>query len=168
MPRFLRKIRMSRWAKEGNLSWVPNDDLPADPLADLATLGNTLSLCQIEDDNSNIDAVIVALVATMDSVQSIDYIIFPAGLIAAAGIECRQTLGKTPFEPAQKWHRDLVSVSALRLVALAKDLFASGEKARIPRHEILRLLTGAVKSGHVDLDALKEGVRADVARSLGT
>ena len=157
---------MNRWAKDGDYSWVPDGDLHADPLADLMALNNSLSLWHIEDDLSNMDDVIVALAANMDIVQSIDYLIFSSDAVAAADIGYRQTPGKTPFEPAQKWHYDLVNVSALRLVALAKAVFASSEAERRPRHEILGLLADAVKSGRVDLESLKEKVRIDIAKAI--
>jgi hypothetical protein len=75
MPLILRKIRKARWYQydRSDFPWLLEEDIPADPLGDLATNDNELSVWQINDDKSNLPRVAAALAANCDDISNLDY-----------------------------------------------------------------------------------------------
>lgn len=168
MPLILRKIRKARWHKyEASVfSWLGNDDMPADPLGDLATNNNTLSVWQIDDNKSNLLQVAVALAANCDDLSNLDYALLDLQFLADK-ITLQPSHGNSPHETAnQNWHCDLVQLSALKLVALAEAIFKHAEIKRIAEKEILNLLAQAVASGQIERAKLSDKVRAKVDKVM--
>lgn len=54
MAFLLRKIRKNRWYKE-QIEWLPDGELQADPLSDLGTKSNELSVYHVVIDESNLE-----------------------------------------------------------------------------------------------------------------
>ncbi|MCI0690506.1 hypothetical protein L0337_00700 [candidate division KSB1 bacterium] len=166
MPLILRKIRKARWYKNNqtDFPWLLENDIPADPLGDLATNENALSVWQIDDDKSNFPRVAAALAANCDDLSNLDYAIFDQQVLKEINIVIRPSKGNSPDEIVnQNCHSDLVELSARQLVNLAKAILTHAELKRISEKEILHLLTQAVVSGQIERPKLrtKIGMKID-------
>jgi len=160
MPFILRTIRKARWYKIEDVSWLEKGDVPADPLADLNTKANELSVWLIEDDRSNLNQVVTALAATRTHISNLDYALLDLQLLPELNIKVRHTTGGTPDEKANvSWHRDLVELSAFKVVELAKSILAKAERKRVPETEIRRLIIQAIASGRIEPTKLQESIR---------
>lgn len=160
MPFILRTIRKARWYKIEDVSWLEKGDVPADPLADLNTKANELSVWLIEDDRSNLNQVVTALAATRTHISNLDYALLDMQLLPELNIKVRHTTGGTPDEKANvSWHRDLVELSAFKVVELAKSILAKAERKRVPETEIRRLIIQAIASGRIEPTKLQESIR---------
>ena len=158
MPFLLRKIRKNRWYKPDPASWLGLNDLPADPLADLCTSQNTLSVWEIDDAQTNLELVVTALAATCDNLSNLDYALFNRDLVLSLNIEAKPVSGNSPFVDANRWHRDLVELSASKLVGLAKAIYSEAVKNRLPESKIRELIKAAVDARRIDATELKPGI----------
>src|SRR5713101_2238736 len=165
VPFMLRKIRQARWYKvEG--AWLAADDIPADPLSDLTTKDNQLSVWHIEDDRLNVERVITALAASGTDVANVDYTLLDHRLLSDMHIKIASTRGGTLDEEVNaSWHRDLVELSAGKLVVLATAIFVHAEKQRIRKIRVHQLIAQAVASGWIDLQRLQPKVRTEIEAS---
>jgi hypothetical protein len=133
-------------------------EIQADPLGDLATGNNTLSVWQIEDDNSNLNQVIAALASNRDSISNLDYAMFDINLLTSTEIKIQTNRGGTPYETANTWHRDLIELTATKLVRLAETMLVHSHRERILQKDVLNLIKDAVQNGQIDKTKLRPGV----------
>ena len=155
MPLFLRKVRQARWFQSG-LAWVPVGDIPADPLGDIATSDNRLSVYEIQDDKSNLEQVLAAMAANNQSLSNFDYVLFNVSMLDRLGIEQdEKKRGITADSEVNHWHRDLVKLSALKLVELARGMLQEGELERCPEKQITRLIAQNIALGRIDKTKVK-------------
>jgi hypothetical protein len=167
VPFILRQIRKSRWYKE-DWGHLEGEDIPADPLGDLVTTGNELSVWFVKDDRSNLDQVVTALAANRDNISTFDYTLFDLKVLEDLGISSKKTSGGTLDELANNsWHIDLAGLTAFKLVKLAKMLLDKGERKRVLGKEIRRLIANAVASEQIELAKLKPSLK-DKVESLIT
>lgn len=158
MPLLLRAIRKNRWYTSDTIPWLPEGEIQADPLGDLATGHNTLSVWQVEDDKSNLEQVITALAANRDTISNLDYALFDLELLSTIGIRVEVNEGATPYEKANHWHCDLVELTATKLVKLAKVMLISSSRERVLEKEILSLIKDAVQTGQIDKTKLSQKI----------
>ena len=159
MPLLLRKIKKPRRSDTGNLPWLPSGSLPADPLADLNTQGNNLSVWQVADDKSNIDQILTALATTTDHTDKMDYALLDEKLLARIGISINQVAGNSRYKDANVWHRTLVEMSADKVILLAKTIMQLSTRVRISERNVLHLLQQAVDSGKVNRNDLDSNIQ---------
>lgn len=161
MPLLLRKIRKSRWLPAP--AWIPEGALHADPLADLVTKENQLSVWRVEDDESNLEEIIIALAGNFENPSNLDYILFDERLLQEADVRIERSPGDTILPAANSaWHHDIVELTARKLVKLAELAMGSGRKERMSEAQVVGLVRKAVQGGIVDLDRLKPSVRQKV------
>ena len=166
MPLLLRKLRKPRWTLDKDLPWLAEGDIPADPLSDLATSENKLSVFLVEDDRSNLDQVVTAVAATRGHLAVFDYALFDQQLLPQLNIKIESTDGGTLDQVVNSWHRDLVELSALKLVELAKAILANAEKNRVLEKKIGQLMAQAVSLGRIDGDQLTPETRSKIAKHI--
>ena len=156
MPFLLRIIRKNRWYPTEDTGFFSKESFPADPLADLNTSDkNKLSVWYIEDDKSNLERVATAYAASRNYPAPLEFAIFDLELPFNLEIDLTTTIGGTKDEYVNKsWHRDLVELTALRLVDLAVELANGAERERIPEKIILRWISKAVDSGQIEKSKL--------------
>ena len=92
---------------------------------------------QVETDTSNLKQVIAALASNRDSISNLDYAIFDIDLLADTGIKVEINQGATPYEMANYWHRDLVELTATKLVKLAETMLIHSHRERILEKTVL-------------------------------
>ena len=142
MPYVLRKIKRIRW--ESKCEWLQPDEVQADALSDLNTQNNELSVWLIFDDQSNIRDVVAALSLSGDYIPVVDYALIALDVVVANGFEVAENMGVTPFTAANQWHRDLVRLSATKILQLSK-IVNQAAKARCREKESLRYIAGALE-----------------------
>lgn len=154
MPLLLRKIRRSKWHSSGTPPWLQNGEIQADALGDIRTDSNNLSVWEVEDDKSNLDQVITALAASCDSLSNLDYSLFDKSSLSKIGIKAETNKGKTPYERANNLHRDLIELTATKIVKLAEVMLHSSSRERVSEKQILTLIKAAVNSQQIDITRL--------------
>jgi hypothetical protein len=119
-----------------------------------------MSVWVINDDEGNLKRVLCALAATRDSIVAFDFLLFDQSIPDILGISVKQTDGATPdIHANQNWHRDLVDLSARKLVELAISVFENSEPARrYSENEVLTMLKAGIQRNELDLARVKEGV----------
>jgi hypothetical protein len=159
MPLFLRNVRENRWYKAEAAPWLEKGDIPADPLGDLATTGNRLSVWEVAGDRSNIERIVRALAVNRQKISDMGYVLFDSALLETVGIDSVQETGATPDAEANAWHRDLVDLSGKKLVTLTRLILENGESGTVLRKRLEELIEEGVKQNQ-----LPEKCRAKVAK----
>ena len=162
MPLLLRAIRKSRWNKD-NFPWLTQGDIQADLLGDLVTSNNTLSVWLVQDDKSNLNEVITALASNRNTISNLDYTIFDISLLENINIRLEVNEGNTPHDKANRWHRDLIELTANNIVNLAESLLINSCIERVLEKKILNLIKDAVANGQIDKGKLNSGINNKVS-----
>ena len=163
MPFILRKIVQRRWYNDE--PWLAEGAFKSSALMDLRVDDNKLSVWHIEDDKSNLMRVITALAATGDKIQNFDYALLDKKALSELNVRFEYTKGGTPDEQVNnRWHLDLIELSALKLFNLAQAIFISAERDRIPEKQVRQLIVNGVVSGQIDKEKLVEKMRKVVEK----
>jgi hypothetical protein len=144
MPILLRTVRQNRWIKADAEPFLHVNDVPADPLPDLNTQSNLLSVWEVAPDRSNLERIVRAVALTRHEIANMGYVLFDSAVLPAAGIETVNNIGGTPDEGANAWHRDLV-VSGRRLVELTKAIFEHGESGAVLKVRLRQLVEDGIE-----------------------
>ena len=145
MPFLLRSVRENRWLKAEAEPWLERGEVPADPLADLQTQGNRLSVWEVEGDRSNLERVVRALAANRERLADTGYVLFDSNLLTDAGVVATFERGNTADEEANSWHRDLIDLSGDKLVLLARLILQNGESGRILKKRLEELVEDGIQ-----------------------
>ncbi|MEK7992329.1 MAG: hypothetical protein AAB403_00850 [Planctomycetota bacterium] len=148
MPLLLRTVRQNRWLKEEAAPFLAIDDVPADPVCDLSTQQNLLSVWTVAQNRSNIERIVRAVAIGRDKIADMGYVVFDSGLLPAAGIEIRVNKGQSPDDEANAWHRDLV-VSGNKLIALTKAILRYGESGTVLKDRLRQLVKEGIQYGQI-------------------
>ena len=169
MTLVLRIVRQARWDSPRTFDWLGEGDVPADPLGDFAnTDENCLSVYFLNDDRKELNDVAAALAAGREKGDTLDYVLFPQRHIDAAGIEVLSTTGRTLDDEVNGLHRDLVRLSAQKVLALTASVWRENlEVKRLDKESVLQLVTIAVCRGRMSLEKLRPKLREDVRKRLG-
>jgi hypothetical protein len=144
----LRKIRKGRWYKEHQPSWLCTDDIPADPLGDLVTRENRLSLWYIDDDKANLQDVVAAMAANADNVSNFDYALLDLEAVLSLGLKVASTEGGSPNKDANsRWHRDVIELSSSKLGQLAKLFYQKGQRGRVQERKVRKMILTSLDRG---------------------
>jgi hypothetical protein len=145
MPILLRNVRENRWLKSEAARWLEKGDVPADPLGDLATNENRLSVWEIALDRSNLERIVRALAVTRNKIADMGYVLFDSSLLGAAGIDFVAENGATPDEGANPWHRDLIDLSGNKLIMLTRLILEKGESGTLLKKRLEQLVEDGVQ-----------------------
>lgn len=94
MPLLLRTVRQNRWLKEPAAPFLALDDVPADPVGDLLTQQNLLSVWEVAENRSNIERIVRAVAIGRNEIADMGYVVFDSGLLSDAGIDVRHNKGR--------------------------------------------------------------------------
>jgi len=168
MSFYLRVIKLPRWSNEPQeLAWLKQGEIPSDPLADLNTSKNSLSLYYVEDESNHfiLKHIAAALAATRDSFDKLDFQLIDAQTLARLELPLYQTLGDTPDQHVNSLHYDLRELSAQKLLKLAEEMLPqSARRDRISEREIQALIQAQVESGRIDIE--HKSVKPKMKKSL--
>ena len=161
MPRFLRVTRQSRWINDADDDkWLLSGEIKADALRDLQTDKNALSIYRA-DDESAVNKICLAIAATLQNFDNVDYAIFDAAELPPIGIEPTQTAGGTPYPEVNSLHYDLTMLTVEKVSRLAQ-VIAAGVHNRIPKKSIEISLRSELRSDSLD----RNGIDSRLLRRL--
>lgn len=158
MPFVLRGVRQNRWIVDSNDHlelWLGTGDFPADPLADLLTDKNKLSVYRIEDNQSNLERVIVALAATRANLSNYDYILLDISVLSRINVKYNFVAGTTPDSEVNTWHIDLIELSASKLFDLAEVVWNERKIGRKLPKDLMKWTTNSILQGYLDRTKIK-------------
>jgi hypothetical protein len=159
MPLLLRTVRENRWHKSEATQWLDKGDVPADPLADLQTTQNRLSVWEVAVDRSNVERIVRAMAVGRDRIADMGYVLFDSSLLSTAGITHQVERGTTPDEGANGWHLHLVDLSGNKLVMLTKLILENGESGTLLKKRLEELVDDGIRQRE-----LPEKVRSKLGR----
>lgn len=147
MPFYLRVINKNRWHRDNWPSWIPENDLPPQPLYDLVPKPQKyLSLWRIDGDEINLNRITAAIASGRDRIDKIDYALFTVEIINDLGLTVVLSSGETPDDLANSTcHWDLVGLTANKVVLLARALLSKAEINRKLPAEVERLVTKGIE-----------------------
>ena len=157
MTSLLRKVRQERWYEALSSRGEP---LPSDPLSDLNTSRNSLSVWQVLANETNLEDIVVAITARWDHVQNMDLVLIDEAAIRELGIKVEASEGQTPLPHARGHHRDLVQLQAQSLVEIAETLRSRGDFRPFSKKEVRELLARYIKEGKLNASDLQPKVRS--------
>lgn len=146
-----RRVNSERWAEA---TAAPTAPLCADPLVDLNTQDNALSVWVVSDDLTDIKRIVLAITSTFKSPSKCDLVVFPEGQITARGRELMETEGNTPIPSLNGLHRDIVGLEAADILGIAEEL-RTAQFEFFPLGDVARILSDAIEAGEVSIDQLK-------------
>lgn len=145
MAMLLRNVRENRWFKSEAAQWLRQGDVPADPLGDLATKENRLSVWEVASDRSNLERIVRALAVSRDKIADMGYVLFDSNLLTTVGIDTREESGQTPDAGANTWHRDLIELSGNKLVTLTRLILENGESGTVLKKRLEQLVEEGIQ-----------------------
>lgn len=169
MPLVFRTIKKSKWYRNDAVPWLGHDDLQADALVGLRTEGNALSVYFVkEDDAETVERLVTALAATRQSIQELEYALFPQDVLSEIGIKITAEEGNTADSVVNTWHRHLTELSAGKITRLADAIRNGARKERVLGKRIRGMIINALATDRVDRSKLKLGpeVVADLERAV--
>lgn len=157
MPLVLRGIRFNRWYKNPvqDFPWLAPGELPGDSLADIAPQRCTLSVYLVEDNHSNLWRVIAALTANQTSPSHFGFALIDLQMLNSMGFKIVDQPGDTADSIVNSWHRDIVELSATRLLALAQTIQSHGATDQILEKEVHNWITRSIYSNFLDQQRIK-------------
>jgi hypothetical protein len=147
MALLLRTVRQNRWLKDQAEVYLAMDDVPADPLADLNTAENMLSVWQVGE-TANLERIVRAVAVGRDRLDHIGYVLFDSALLTDAGIDVRENMGTSADKDANAWHRDLV-LTGNKVVALAKAILRDGDSGVVLKMRLKELVEEGIRTGQL-------------------
>lgn len=156
MSFLLRTVTRGRWFKKpSTFPWLSENDIHADPVTDLRTSDNTLSVFKVDEDKGNLRRVAIALAATREHTDVLDYMLFEERLVADLRIKLELLEGDTPDKVVNSRHVQLVELSAAKLGASARAVLETTAPGRFQEPEVKQSLHENIKTGVLDTGKMK-------------
>lgn len=152
----LRKIRSELWYGD---EAGAGGDIAADPLGNLVTSQNKLSVWRIDSEESDVTRIIIAIASTLNAFKNIDYVLVDPQKLSEIGLSLEGSPGQTPYKGLNDRHLDIPGLSGLKLIELAKIMLREGKQGRFLEQQVLLMLREAVRNGLVKLDSLQPNLR---------
>jgi hypothetical protein len=153
MAYLLRKIRKTRWTQK--VDWLFDEDIEADPLSDLATKDNELSVYHVTENKDNLHQVIAALAVSSNELSNIDFALFDESMIVELGIKIKRTKGGLADDRVNNWHSDIYELSASKVLELAKSIKKKATIERKMPKEVLAVVADSLENNLLDRSRVK-------------
>ena len=155
-----RKIMRSRWSVP-NFSTEEQYPIRADAICDcLRTKQDSLSFWQCNEGQIEIEEIVLALAANMDSLETIDVVILPRQDLVTEQFSMKPIEGMTPVRDLRKRHIDISELTITKLSQLSKHIAnkvrTNTDCHRFTRSQIKDILLKALRRGRLDLDTLQD------------
>lgn len=146
--------------------WLRPEDLAADALQELRTTKNRLSVYIITSaEAAHLDRLLAAMAASRNVLDKLDYAAFDANLLNDLQIKVEPTLGETPDEEVNKWHSDLVELTACKLANLGLAIRRHATVGRKYPKDILGLIRQGVRLSQIDHARLNHNLASKILSS---
>ena len=163
MSLFLRAINQARWFKKPDVDWLEDGELKGDALTDIKTENGRLSVYRITNE-ANTERISVALAATRERPDKVDYAVFADSNLKSLGITVNQTEGKTPDGEVNMVHYELGDLTVKRLAKLA-EIISAGKHSRIQQKKIRGLLHESIRVERLDTTQFKPELKEELGRN---
>lgn len=161
MTLFVRKVRQGRWDLACDDTTKP---LPADPMHDLRTDDDALSVWVLGPGDASLEDVVIALATGGTTLSNVDVIIVPEDSVAALSLSIDQDAeGDTPLVDTNRSHRDIVKLTAADLVRIG-EVLRTGERRRFSERQVRALVSEAINERRIDPYELSDGIQAGLRR----
>jgi hypothetical protein len=165
MSYLLRTIKGKEWNYEpGDFTRIRS--IPADPISDLITKGETLSFYHINDFKDIPEAVIAGYAANRGYIQELQVVIINEEDFLKAGFEIEKTEGRTPHKDANNAHRQIEKLKGYRLIHIAKIIFRyinTDDRVKTYSHsEIKSIIRGQMENINFDKTVLKDTMKKEL------
>jgi len=161
MPLLLRTVKQNRWIKADAAPLLEKGDTPADPLGDMSTSGNCLSVYEVSEDRSNVERIVRAIAVGRQRIDSMGFVLFDSALLEEAAIQSKSTKGETPDKAANEWHLDLIELSGNKLVKLTRLILEHGETDTVLKKRLRELVEDGITTKELP-EELKEKFKKDL------
>ena len=81
-------------------------------------------------------------------------------------IRFEKSSGDTPDEEVNKWHLDLVELTASKRLALAMTIMVQAQKERISKKAIEKRIIEAVKAKQLSLDKMHKNLQTKIRSQI--
>jgi hypothetical protein len=165
----LRQIKYNRWLFDDEEDWIARGKAPADIAADFAAEKNRLSLWVVDEEQTNLTRVILALVGNRSNLQHFEYVLFDQSILERCGIVGEQTPGDVPDPDIARVHIDINVEDIDGLAQLARSIWLSPTKelVRTITTDIVSMSYSAFNLGTFRQEYCKPNVFAELQRKWG-
>jgi hypothetical protein len=174
MPRLLRKITHNRWEldAERRPKWLAEGEIPADPVTELKTTKNKLSVWDV-----GVDLDLIKRIAAAMTIQSkhlnntFDYVLFDSELLETEGIEMERAEGATCDKDLNKRHINLKHLSAQKLVRLTDELLSKSTGIKFDRENpktVGEYILEGISEGRLDANTIPTSIAGKLDRWFGS
>lgn len=146
MAKLLRKVKQNRWYRTESQPLLDIGDVPADPLGDLSTSQNRLSVYRVDEGVANVERIARALAVGGQHLDNVSYVLFNASILEKASIGLDPTDGATVDSVVNKCHADLTDLTGKKLVALTRLILLEGESDTVLKKRIVELVREGLSS----------------------
>ena len=136
--------------------WVEQGDLHADPLGNLRISNNALSVWDIDNEQSNLDLVLVALAANRQRIDKVEYGLFDQEIVSRLGIKVSDDNAQLAVPKANSFHKNLVELSVASLASLVNEMFKHLESYFKLEDEAKQLILAMARKQELVLENVKE------------
>lgn len=163
MLRGIKNKNISLYDEIPSTTYLSQNDVEADYFKDIETTKNSLSIWEIDDDKKDLERVIAALASNKNQIEPFSYILFRKEELESAGIEVLQINGDTLDSQINSRHWDIVELTGLKLIELAKILKNNSSNAgQMLKPKITDLIRESISNGNILKDALNKGIKKDL------
>ena len=148
MRLFLRAINQARWYKKPDVDWLEDGELKGDVLTDIEAKNGKLSVYKVTNE-ADAERISVALAATRERPDKVDYAVFEDSNLKSLGITINQTKGETPDDKVNTVHYELGDLTVKRIAKLA-EIISAGKHSRIQQKKIRILLHESAHTERLD------------------
>ena len=167
MPFLLHFVNKNRWVGQGELTWVGDNDVPADPVTNLRTTDNELSVWDVaEGDEELIQRLVAAFAAVRAKVDKIDYLLLSTDTVQRLGMRLirERGTGLPDKEICASHHMNLTELTGKSVCALVREILLSPRLRRIGPPGVAACLRQSIEAGHISEDTLSPKVRDGIAK----
>jgi hypothetical protein len=158
MSLFVRKIEKSKWTQNDIFNGEP---VSADAITICSkTKNNTLSVWEI-DDISQIENVVMAMIASDDKLDTLDIVCFSDELLYKKGLNIKVVPGKTRYSKMAGRHRDIIDLNYPKIGSYAEIIVNELVNKRDQRYTVgcvKQLLRKALSAGKITETELGEDI----------
>ena len=144
-------------------SWLKPEDLAADALQEIRTTENRLSVYLIDSlESPGLNRLLAALAACRDFIANLVYAALDAHLLNDLQIRLEETPGETPDEEVNKWHRDLIELTASKLSDFGLAIRKHAKISRKHPKDIKELIKQGIRSNQIEQARLKQNLANEI------
>lgn len=154
MNYLIRVLDGSRWSFEYQ---EPNKPFKANPLYDLRTDNDNLSVFEFEEEKNNLNEIILGFAAKRYGISKLQYIELDPDELIKSGFKIisAEEQGNTPVATANAAHKNIYIESAEKLIELAKLIYYKTENIQtVKGKDIKKLINESIANGSLDRDNL--------------